>query len=74
MDRLVEPSVHDLTDRELEVLECKCRTGKTAAEVGRDLFISEQTVKTHLSNARIKLQVRTTEQACLLLGDEERDL
>jgi FixJ family two-component response regulator len=45
------PSVLDLTERELEVLQMKCTTGKTAAEVAFELNIGEQTVKTHLQHA-----------------------
>jgi DNA-binding CsgD family transcriptional regulator len=68
------PSVLDLTERELEVLQMKCTTGKTAAEVAYELNIGEQTVKTHLQHAREKLGVDSTEQACFLLGEEVPDL
>lgn len=46
----------DLTARELEVLGCVAR-GLSNAEIGRELFIGEATVKTHLLRAFEKLAV-----------------
>jgi len=45
-----------LTDRERAVARLAAR-GNTAAEIGRQLFISERTVETHLANAYAKLGV-----------------
>ena len=45
-----------LTAREIAVLERVAR-GRTNAEIGRDLYISEATVKTHLLRAYAKLGV-----------------
>jgi DNA-binding NarL/FixJ family response regulator len=56
MDRMRAPSVEALTPRELEVLTCVAR-GLSNAEVGRELFIGEATVKTHLLRAFAKLGV-----------------
>ena len=50
------PSTPELTTRELEVLGCVAR-GLSNAQIGRELFIGEATVKTHLLRAFEKLQV-----------------
>jgi DNA-binding NarL/FixJ family response regulator len=50
------PSGPELTAREVEVLGCVAR-GLSNAEVGRELFIGEATVKTHLLRAFEKLGV-----------------
>jgi DNA-binding NarL/FixJ family response regulator len=50
------PATPVLTSRELEVLGCVAR-GLSNAEIGRELFIGEATVKTHLLRAFEKLQV-----------------
>jgi DNA-binding NarL/FixJ family response regulator len=46
-----------LTRREIEITRCVAR-GLRNAEIGRELCISEQTVKTHLNNIFQKLHVR----------------
>jgi DNA-binding NarL/FixJ family response regulator len=51
-----EPAPPELSVREAEVLACAAR-GLTNAQIGRDLFISEATVKTHLLRACTKLGV-----------------
>jgi len=56
VQRLRAPAHATLTARELEVLGCVAR-GRTNAEIGRELFISEATVKTHLLRAFAKLGV-----------------
>jgi ATP/maltotriose-dependent transcriptional regulator MalT len=50
------PAVAPLTPRETEVLALVAR-GLANAEIGRELFISEATVKTHLVRAFGKLGV-----------------
>jgi DNA-binding NarL/FixJ family response regulator len=54
--RTRQPAQAALTSREIEVLGCVAR-GCTNAEVGRELFIGEATVKTHLLRTFAKLGV-----------------
>jgi DNA-binding NarL/FixJ family response regulator len=56
VDRMRAPAVAPLTPRETEVLALVAR-GLANAEIGRELFISEATVKTHLVRAFGKLGV-----------------
>jgi DNA-binding NarL/FixJ family response regulator len=58
-DRLGGP---ELTTRELEVLKLIV-SGKSNKEIGRDLFISEATVKTHINSLLSKLGVSDRTQA-----------
>jgi DNA-binding NarL/FixJ family response regulator len=51
-----------LTSRELEILEL-ASGGRTNREIGRDLWITEQTVKFHLSNTYRKLGVSNRTEA-----------
>jgi len=51
-----EPALPQLSSRETEILGRAAR-GMTNAEIGRDLFIGEATVKTHLLRACVKLGV-----------------
>jgi len=53
-----------LTERELEVLRCLGR-GQSNKEIGETLFISEKTVKTHVSNILDKLSLSDRTQAAL---------
>lgn len=55
-ERLRAPARVELTPRELEVLQAVAR-GLSNAEVGRELFIGEATVKTHLLRIFAKLEV-----------------
>ena len=60
----LEPGVAcpPLTDRETEVLSLIAE-GRTNAEVAKALFVTEQTVKFHLSNIYAKLNVANRTQA-----------
>jgi DNA-binding NarL/FixJ family response regulator len=53
-----------LSDRELEVLKL-IAIGKDNAEIARDLFISPKTVKNHISNILMKLQIQNRIQAAV---------
>jgi DNA-binding NarL/FixJ family response regulator len=54
--------LHELTERELEVLE-QLASGKSNAEIGTALFLSEATVKTHLTRVLSKLGLQSRVQA-----------
>jgi len=56
--------VEELTSREIEVLRCIAR-GLSNKEIGNKLFISEPTVRTHVSNILMKLQLPNRTQAAL---------
>jgi two-component system, NarL family, response regulator LiaR len=57
-------AVETLTDRESEVMRLLA-TGLANKEIGRDLRISEDTVKTHVSRILAKLGARSRTQAVL---------
>jgi DNA-binding NarL/FixJ family response regulator len=54
-----------LTPRELEVLSLIAR-GRSNGEIARDLFLSEPTVKTHVTRILAKLQLRDRVHAVVL--------
>jgi two-component system NarL family response regulator len=56
IDQRPEKNRKDLSDRELEVVALVA-VGHRNKEIANKLFISEQTVKTHLTNIFQKLQV-----------------
>ncbi|HYH72305.1 MAG TPA: response regulator transcription factor [Nocardioides sp.] len=58
-------AVADLTPRELEVFRLITR-GLSNAEIGRELFISDTTVKTHVTRMLQKLDLRDRAQAIVL--------
>ena len=55
----------ELTDRELEVFRLIAR-GLSNAEIGRELYISDTTVKTHITHILQKLNLRDRVQAVVL--------
>lgn len=55
----------ELSKREVEVLK-ELATGKRNREIADTLFISEKTVKNHISNILMKLQVNDRTEAALL--------
>jgi len=64
--RLAPPrKLAELTERELEILK-QIATGRSNAEIGRELFIGETTVKTHVTHILQKLGLRDRVQAVVL--------
>jgi len=62
----VDESIQTLTKRELEILRLVAE-GLTNEEIGKKIFISEKTVKTHLTNIFDKLKVNNRFKAALML-------
>ena len=54
-----------LTERELEVLRCLGR-GETNAEIAAELYLSQATIRTHVSHILAKLGLRDRVQAVVL--------
>jgi DNA-binding NarL/FixJ family response regulator len=64
--RLAPPKeLDELTERELQVFRLIAR-GRSNAEIGRELYISETTVKTHITHILQKLNLRDRVQAVVL--------
>jgi DNA-binding NarL/FixJ family response regulator len=59
-----EPLRAELSDREVEVLKL-IAIGKDNAEIAQELFISPKTVKNHISNILMKLQIENRIQAAV---------
>ena len=58
------PQNHDLTERELDVLRLIV-TGATNREIAKQLFVSEGTVKNHVSNILSRLGLHDRTQAAV---------
>jgi DNA-binding NarL/FixJ family response regulator len=63
--RAPQKALEDLTERELEVLRLIAR-GLSNAEIGQELYISDTTVKTHITHIFQKLDLRDRVQAVVL--------
>jgi two-component system, NarL family, response regulator LiaR len=57
-------SADDLTDRELEVV-CLVAKGRSNREIAQELWISEKTVKTHVSHILTKLALKDRTQLAI---------
>jgi RNA polymerase sigma factor (sigma-70 family) len=62
----MDESLKALTKREMEILRLVAE-GLTNEEIGKKIFISEKTVKTHLTNIFDKLKVNNRFKAALML-------
>ncbi|MCM3662840.1 response regulator transcription factor [Mesobacillus subterraneus] len=63
-NRQERKAIDDLTKRELEVLK-EIASGKSNKEIAATLYITEKTVKTHVSNVLAKLELADRTQAAL---------
>jgi DNA-binding NarL/FixJ family response regulator len=63
--QLPSATLERLTDREREVLVCMAR-GLSNQEIGRELFVAETTVKTHVGRVLQKLDLRDRAQAVVV--------
>ena len=67
------PSERDLTSREWEVLDCLCE-GLSTRRIAKRLFISETTVRRHVSSILKKLDVPTRQAAAKIAAQRSQNL
>jgi two-component system, NarL family, response regulator DegU len=67
-----DEAVESLTRRELEILRLVAE-GMTNDEIGKKIFISEKTVKTHLTNIFDKLKVNNRFKAALMIMGQRQE-
>jgi len=67
-EQVARDRLSGLTERESEVLLAVAR-GLSNADIGRELFLSEATVKTHVSRLLMKLRLTNRVQAAILAHD-----
>lgn len=67
-----DDAVESLTRRELEILRLVAE-GMTNEEIGKKIFISEKTVKTHLTNIFDKLKVNNRFKAALMIMGQRQE-
>lgn len=65
LDRSTTAHVHELSPREREILDLLAQ-GLTGAQAAQRLFLSPETVRTHVRNAMAKLEARTRVHAVAL--------
>lgn len=65
LSRSTTDQVHELSPREREILDLLAR-GLTGAQAAKQLFISPETVRTHIRNAMTKLEAHTRVHAITL--------
>ncbi len=70
-ERASQNPLNDLTPRERQILE-GVAAGHSNKEIGRDLDLSEKTVKHYMTNVLQKLQVRNRVEAALLAQRESQ--
>jgi DNA-binding NarL/FixJ family response regulator len=68
-DQVARGPLSELTPRELEVLTQVAR-GRSNAEIATDMFLSEATIKTHVSRILGKLNLRDRVQAVVVAYEE----
>ena len=76
IDHVITPqhdeAIDSLTRRELEILRLVAE-GMTNEEIGKKIFISEKTVKTHLTNIFDKLKVNNRFKAALMIMGQRQE-
>jgi DNA-binding NarL/FixJ family response regulator len=63
-DEAIRPGDNSLTEREVEILQ-HMALGQTNQEIADELFLSERTVRTHVTNILAKLGLSNRTQAVI---------